>query len=94
MTSKAKLTEAIFDFSQAIIINPKLTEAYTNRGRVYGKQGKFIPAIDDYNKAIEINPNLIGIYFIRGLFYLKIKKDYDKAWADVHKAEALGYKPG
>jgi tetratricopeptide (TPR) repeat protein len=46
-------------------------------------------AIADYTKAIEINPSFAAAYHNRGDAYFMIK-EYDKAWADVHKAEGLG----
>jgi tetratricopeptide (TPR) repeat protein len=39
--------------------------------------------------AIEINPEDSYAYKNRGIAYYAIK-EYDKAWADVHKAEKLG----
>jgi tetratricopeptide (TPR) repeat protein len=85
-------SQAILDYNKAIEINPKYVDAYNNRGSTYFKQGKFIQAITDFTKVIEINSNYAEAYYSRGFAYYQ-DKEYDKAWSDVHKAEALGYKP-
>jgi len=46
-------------------------------------------SISDYTKAIEINPNDVSAYRSRKRAYYMIK-EYDNAWADVHKLEGLG----
>jgi len=87
---QGNFTQAISDYYKAIEINPNDALAYYNIGLVYGDQGKFSQAISVYNAAIKINPNYADAYFNRGLAFY-IGKEYDKAWADVHKAEALGF---
>jgi lipoprotein NlpI len=49
-------------------------------------------AISDFSQSIKINPKLGQAYNNRAIVYF-YKGEYDKAWKDVHKAEALGYKP-
>jgi tetratricopeptide (TPR) repeat protein len=53
--------------------------------------GKFDEAISDFTKALEINPRLGQAYISRGLTYY-LKKEYDKSWKDIKKAQDLGYK--
>ena len=55
------------------------------------KKGNLIQAISDFSKVIDIDPNFVRAYFSRGVAYFQTK-EYDKAWADVHKAESLGIK--
>lgn len=57
----------------------------------YHIRSNYALAISDYTKAIEINPNYAEAYANRALVYY-IKKEYDKSWDDVHKAETLGFK--
>jgi tetratricopeptide (TPR) repeat protein len=47
--------------------------------------------ISVFSEAIKDRPNFVGFYYNRGIAYF-YKKDYDKSWQDVHKAESLGYK--
>ena len=47
--------------------------------------------ISVFDEAIKDRPNFAGFYYNRGVAYF-YKKDYDKSWQDVHKAESLGYK--
>jgi len=53
----------------------------------------FDQAIADYNKGLGINPNNAYIVISRAVAYY-YKKEYDKAWDDVYKAESLGLKVG
>jgi tetratricopeptide (TPR) repeat protein len=92
LVGKGQYDKAISDFNKAIDINPRDADAYYNRGKAYlvGK-GEFDRAISDYNKAIEINPKYATAYNDRGIAYFS-KREYEKTWDDVHKAESLGYK--
>ena len=47
--------------------------------------------ISVFSEAIKNQPNFAGFYYNRGIAYF-YKKNYDKSWQDVHKAESLGYK--
>ena len=40
--------------------------------------------------ALEINPEYAKAYYRRGAAYTH-KKQYDKAWEDVHKAQSFGF---
>ncbi|MDD5130537.1 MAG: tetratricopeptide repeat protein [Candidatus Omnitrophica bacterium] len=82
--------QAIFNFTKAIEINPSYAEAYCARAGVYFYQHNDVQTISDYTKAIEINPNYAEAYYYRGVTYY-YTKEYDKAWLDVRKAEALGF---
>jgi len=81
---------AIKDFTGAIEINPKFTEAYSNRAAAKGNLKDFAGAIQDYTLAIEINPDLAQAYAERGVakyFY----GDKTGACFDWRKAAALGF---
>ena len=41
--------------------------------------------------ALEINPKFAYAYYNRGIAYY-FKKEYDKSWENVKKAQELGYK--
>lgn len=70
--------------------NPKSAEDYKDRGDVYMGQDNYAQGIIEYTKAIEINPNDGEAYSYRALMYFT-EKEYNKAWVDVRKAQALGY---
>lgn len=81
---------AINFYSQAISLNPKFAEAFTNRGNVYEGLGEFDLAIADYDQALALSPeDAVAISAInnRGLVYMNQGKveqainEYDKAIA-------------
>ena len=49
---------ALANFNQAIQLDPKLAEAYENRGSVYDSKGDHARAIADYDEALKLNPKL------------------------------------
>ena len=59
-------------------------------GIAYLNKGQFDRAISNFTKAIEVNPKFAMTYNNRAVccFY---KKEYDNAWNNVKKAQALGY---
>jgi tetratricopeptide (TPR) repeat protein len=88
---KGQPDRALADFNKALELNPRLAEAYSNRGWAYFEKGQYDQAIADCDKALELNPRLAEAYNNRAIAYY-LKKDYDKAWEDVHKAQSFGYK--
>jgi hypothetical protein len=76
-----KLDSAIDNYTKAIELNPKIVEAYNNRGHIYSEKGYFDQAISDFTKALEINPNYPEAYFNRGNTYQKIER-YDFSISD------------
>ena len=94
--------QAIADFTAAIELNPRLAEAYYNRGVVfyveaeggydrgvehYG-QGEYEHAITDFTSAIELNPQYAEAYRYRGLAYVG-RREYDQAISDYTDAIVL-----
>jgi tetratricopeptide (TPR) repeat protein len=73
--------KAIADYTKAIGLNPKFTEAYYNRGNAWESQGKYDKALADYTQAIKLNPKHVNAYYKRGIIE-KRKKRYDKAISD------------
>src|SRR5687768_6216802 len=53
----------IAKFNKEIKNDPKNSEAYYHRGRLYENRANYTKAIKDYNKAIELNPNYIDAFY-------------------------------
>ena len=47
----------VFDFSEAIWLDPRDALAYNNRGMAHDRMGDFKRAIADYDEAILLDPN-------------------------------------
>ena len=62
-----------------------------SRALTYFRENNTKEAISDLTKVVAINPNYARAYFNRAVGYYQLKQ-YDKAWADVHKAQGLGIK--
>lgn len=68
---KGEFEGAIKDYSQAIRINLRFTEAFYNRGLSYGKKGVFDKAIKDFKEAYALgsrNPFLLKKLNEHGFF--------------------------
>ena len=69
-------------------LDPNSPRAFVNIGPTYSNKADIERALSDCAKAIEVNPKYAEGYIVRSRIYL-IQRDFDKAWADVHKAEEL-----
>ena len=78
--------KALADFTKAIDLNPKLAEAWYNRGRAHSDLGQLDKAITDFSRAIELAPMLVEAWHNRAAAYLNLHQ-LDKAVVDY--AEAL-----
>jgi tetratricopeptide (TPR) repeat protein len=72
---------AIAAFTEAIRLDPKLANAYSDRGVAYEGKGEIDKAIADYTEAIRLDPKTALAYYNRGIAYAR-KGDLDKAIAD------------
>ena len=79
---------AIINFTKAIKLDPKYTNAYLNRGSTYNELKKYPEAIADFTKAIELDPKYVFAYNGRGAAYSALEK-YPEATADYTKAIEL-----
>jgi tetratricopeptide (TPR) repeat protein len=69
-----RLTEDYNIYTMDIAANPRLAEAYNDRGNVFFKAGHFDQAIADYNKAVLLKPDLEDAYYNLGFIYYKLGK--------------------
>ena len=88
---KGDIAKAIADFDKVIAGDPNLASAHLNRAIAYQKIGNLDLALSGCSKAIQISPNYAKAFHNRGVIYL-LRREYNKSWEDLHKAEALGYK--
>ena len=76
---------ALRDYEEAITIEPKNADAWTNRGNAYAHKKQRDKSTHDYDEAIRLNPNLAEAYCNRALNYLD-SGNTDKALADLTEA--------
>jgi tetratricopeptide (TPR) repeat protein len=79
---------AIFDFTQAIMLDPRMAQAYFGRGRGSQERHDYEGAILDFIQVIRLDPNFAAAYNGRGGAYFS-KGDYDRALADYDQAIRL-----
>ena len=76
---------AIIDFSEAILINPKNPFAFDNRGDAWREKGNYERALADYNEALAIEPTFTAALLNRGITYelqgdkTRARQDYETA---------------
>jgi tetratricopeptide (TPR) repeat protein len=68
---RGDLARAVSDYNWAIELNPRLTDAYLNRGAVRYEQGQYDGAIADCAQAIKLNESANCLS--RALFACKIR---------------------
>jgi lipoprotein NlpI len=80
----------MFDFTKAIVVNPRYADAFNNRGVILARKGNYDKAIDDFTKALEIDSFYADAYYNRGVTWFD-KGNLQQALADIEKA--LNLKP-
>lgn len=86
--NKGDLDGAIADYTRAIELNSKYTEAFNNRGNVKGAKEDHDGAIADLSRAIELDPKHTISYNNRGAEKMQ-KGDFDGAITDFNSAIEL-----
>ncbi len=85
--------DAILDYTKALQINPKMTDAYFNRAKILLSRKDisnpdFNRAISDLEKAIELDPNFTDALYAMGAAQKKIE-NYHKALEYLNRAIEL-----
>jgi tetratricopeptide (TPR) repeat protein len=80
--------KAIADYTSAIQLDPRYTNAYINRGVEYSNKRNYKLALRDETAAIQLNPKSANAYLNRGACYADIG-EFDKAIADYSEAIRL-----
>jgi len=82
---KGDVPGAIANFTQALVLNPNIPQAYLGLGIATSKQGNKQQAIYNYDRALQFNPNLAEAYFGRGQAYYELGNK-QKAIGDYEQA--------
>ncbi len=82
---KGDVPGAIASFTQALVLNPNIPQAYLGLGIATSKQGNKQQAIYNYDRALQFNPNLAEAYFGRGQAYYELG-DKQRAIGDYEQA--------
>lgn len=80
--------DAITHYTEAIDLNPELTEVSYFRGVAYSNIGDFEAAIRDFDKVINLDAKDGVVYFHRGKAWLHLK-EWQKAKADLTTAKNM-----
>ncbi|XP_008063780.2 uncharacterized protein LOC103268029, partial [Carlito syrichta] len=81
-------TEAIWQFSEAIRIDPLCIQSYICRAEAYYKSHKLKKAVNELSRAIHLQPDGIQLYIIRGQ-YLLMMKCYDLAKFTIYQVAEI-----
>ena len=65
------------------------SQALTQRGLAFSRNGLFDEALEMFHRALDDDPAAAEVYYQRAVVYCS-KKQFDKAWADLHQAQQLG----
>jgi len=91
LCEEGRLADAVDELSRAIAMEPRMTGAYIERGRAYGKMGEYNKAIDDFDEALRMCPGSAGVYQQRGIMWAQLG-DFHTAKLDLD--EAIYLDPG
>jgi tetratricopeptide (TPR) repeat protein len=80
---------AIYNFTEAIRLNPKLIKAYVNRGVAYIGIDRYELAIADFTAVIKLDPKNGKAYNNRAVAHWRAG-ERQKARADAQEAQKLG----
>jgi tetratricopeptide (TPR) repeat protein len=83
--SKWRYDESIADYTEALRLNRKLSDAYAGRGWAYLRKNEMDKAIADLNESIHLDPNSQSAYYNRALILLQ-RGELNQALADLNEA--------
>ena len=86
--TRSHYEDAIADFSEALILNPKSYKAAYYKGIVYSALTRYSDALEAYDESLEINPYQPYCLFRRGQVYFHLE-DFPQALGDCDAALAL-----
>ena len=86
--AKGDSDKAIADYTEAIRLDPKRTDAYFNRGSAWAHKKDYDKAVADYTEAIRLNPKDGNAFNSRGITYFDMG-EFPKAITDHTEAIRL-----
>jgi len=86
--SQNKLSEALEDYNQSIILAPNAPDPYLNRGTAYEGLKQYDRAIEDYQKVLELDPEDAMAYNNLGNANAGLE-NWESAFYYYHKATEL-----
>lgn len=86
--AKSDYERAIFDFNQALVLNPNELSALNGRGAAWRASAQYERAIADFTEVIRLAPPNASPYNNRGASYTDLRQ-YDKAISDFDAAIRL-----
>ena len=86
--ARSHYEEAIADFSESLVLEPKSYKAAYYKGVVCSVLQRYPQAVEAFNQALEINPYQPYCLFRRGQAYFHLE-DYPQALADCEASLAL-----
>ena len=69
--ARGDYTQALSAYTRALGLNPRLPEAYNNRGLAYYHLRQYSEAVNDFNQAAALKPNFLQAYSNRGMVHLE-----------------------
>ena len=69
LQEQGNLARALEAYNAALSINPRLVEAYAERGFIYISYDNWNLALANLNRAIELDPDLAKAYNYRGMVF-------------------------
>ena len=85
---KGEFEQAIYDFTEAIRLDPSKSDYYQKRGMLYAHIGQNEHAIEDSTEAIRLNSDDAIAYRTRGMIYVKSDQN-ENAIKDLNMAIEL-----
>jgi LPS-assembly protein len=86
--TKGNPRRALESFSQSIQSDPRLSQAYIQRGTIYGMLGQCEQALTDFNISLELEPANAAIFMGRGAAHACVG-NYDQAVSDYGRVIAM-----
>ena len=87
--NQGSVEKAIFEYQQALKLNPNYIEVYMNLGAIYVDKKDYDQAIQQFNKVIELNYYYGKAHYNLGLVYI-YKGQKDKAQEESKILKSMG----